>query len=270
MNIKSIISEIDDEMKGTFETQETLEPNFWPFEKKLRPSIRKRLMEIAQDFYNSLEINAELKDVTFTGSLANYNWSKHSDIDLHLIVNYKDVEGDPELVRDYFNAKKSIWNRTHDIFIDGYEVEVYVQDEAEPHTSSGVYSVANDEWIIEPDRVEPTFDWSDITKKAEGLMDQIDRALILFRNKKYTDALSYIDKLKQKIRKFRKAGLDRAGEYSSENIAFKILRRNNYLQKLSSLKHMAYDKLMSRTSDGLITVKLSEAVNINKWKEFIK
>ena len=268
MNIKSIISEIDDEMKGTFETQETLEPNFWPFNKKLRPSIRKRLMEIAQDFYDSLEIDAELKDVTFTGSLANYNWSKYSDIDLHLIVDYKDVEGDPELVKDYFNAKKSNWNRTHDIFIDGYEVEVYVQDENEPHTSTGVYSVMNDEWIVEPDRAEPTFDWSDITKKAEGLMDQIDRALELFRQKKYTDALNYIGKLKEKIRKFRKAGLDRAGEFSSENIAFKILRRNNYLEKLSNLKHMAYDKLMSKTSDGLIRVKINETVQ--NWKEFIK
>jgi hypothetical protein len=75
MNIKSILNELDDELKGTFHTQETLEPKIWPFDKKLRPSIRKRLMEIAQDFYNSLETDAELKDVTFTGSLANYNWS---------------------------------------------------------------------------------------------------------------------------------------------------------------------------------------------------
>ena len=29
MNIKELMSEIDDELKGTFETQETLEPNFW-------------------------------------------------------------------------------------------------------------------------------------------------------------------------------------------------------------------------------------------------
>ena len=78
MNIKSILNELDDELKGTFHTQETLEPKIWPLDKKLRPSTRKRLMEIAQDFYNSLETDAELKDVTFTGSLANYNWSKYS------------------------------------------------------------------------------------------------------------------------------------------------------------------------------------------------
>jgi hypothetical protein len=151
--------------------------------------------------------------------------------------------------------------------IDGYEVEVYVQDENEPHTSTGVYSVMNDEWLTEPDRVEAKLQWEDITKKAEGLMDQIDRAKELYKKKKYMDSLQYIDKLKEKIRKFRKAGLDRAGEFSSENIAFKVLRRNGYLETLSSLKHMAYDRLMSRTSDGLIKIKLSETVKT--WKEFI-
>tara|TARA_B100000131_G_scaffold159372_3_gene154433 strand:- start:547 stop:1356 length:810 start_codon:yes stop_codon:yes gene_type:complete len=267
MNFKAFMNEIDDELKGTFNTQETLEPNFWPLGKKLRPSIRKRLIEIAQDFYDSLEIDAELKDITFTGSLANYNWSPHSDVDLHLIVDYKDVEADPELAKDYFNAKKSLWNRIHDILIDGYEVEVYVQDDNEPHMSTGVYSIMNDEWLTEPNRVEPSFDWNDITKKAEGIMDQVERAVDIYKDRKYSDALQYIEKLKEKIRKFRKAGLDRAGEFSSENIAFKVLRRNGYLEKLSNLKHMAYDRLMSKKSDGLIRIKLSESVK--SWKEFL-
>lgn len=268
MNFKEFMNEIDDELKGTFNTQETLEPNFWPLGKKLRPSIRKRLIEIAQDFYDSLEIDAELKDITFTGSLANYNWSPHSDVDLHLIVDYKDVEADPELAKDYFNAKKSLWNRIHDIYIDGFEVEVYVQDENEPHMSTGVYSIMNDEWLTEPNRVEPSFDWDDIVKKADGIMDQIERAVDIYKDRKYSDALQYIEKLREKIRKFRKAGLDRSGEFSSENIAFKVLRRNGYLEKLSNLKHMAYDRLMSRKSDGLIRIKLSETVK--SWKEYIK
>ena len=216
---------------------------------------------------DSLEIDAELKDITFTGSLANYNWSPHSDVDLHLIVDYKDVEADPELAKDYFNAKKSLWNRIHDIYIDGFEVEVYVQDENEPHMSTGVYSIMNDEWLTEPNRVEPSFDWDDIVKKADGIMDQVERAVDIYKDRKYSDALQYIDKLREKIRKFRKAGLDRSGEFSSENIAFKVLRRNGYLEKLSNLKHMAYDRLMSKKSDGLIRIKLSESVK--SWKEFL-
>ena len=74
--------------------------------------------------------------------------------------------------------------------IDGYEVEVYVQDDNEPHTSTGVYSILNNEWLTEPDRVEAKLQWEDITKKAESLMDQIDRAKELYKQNKYTDALS--------------------------------------------------------------------------------
>ena len=142
-----------------------------------------------------------------------------------------------------------------------------MQDEKEPHISSGVYSVLNDEWIVKPSRKFTTFDWEDITKKAYGLMDQIDRAMTLHKDKKYRDALNYIDKLKEKIRKFRKTGLDRAGEFSSENIAFKVLRRNGYLETLSNLKHTTYDKIMSMGSDGLIKIKLAESVK--GWKDFL-
>jgi hypothetical protein len=264
----NIIKEIEYELQSSFLLNKNLEPTFWPLDDKLNPAIRKKLIKIAKDFFDGLDVNgAELKDITFTGSLANYNWSPYSDIDLHLIVDFKDVNDDIELVREYFNAKKSLWNRIHDIHIDGYEVEVYVQNEKEPHISSGVYSVLNDEWIIKPSLKKATFDWADIAKKTEGLMDQIDRAKALYMDKKYRDALNYIDKLKEKIRKFRKSGLDRSGEFSSENIAFKVLRRNGYLETLSSLKHMTYDRMMSSESDGLIRIKISESVK--KWKDFL-
>ena len=59
-----------------------------------------------------------------TGSLANYNWSKFSDIDLHIIVNYEDIDDNSELVKDYVTAKRIVWNDTHDIKIYGFEVEV--------------------------------------------------------------------------------------------------------------------------------------------------
>ena len=264
----NIIKEIEYELQSSFLINKDLESTFWPLDNKLNPSIRKKLIQIAKDFFDGLDLNgAELKDITFTGSLANYNWSPYSDIDLHLIVDFKEVNDDVELVKEYFNAKKSIWNRIHDIYIDGYEVEIYVQDEKEPHISSGVYSVLNDEWIVKPSRKFTTFDWEDITKKAYGLMDQIDRAMTLHKDKKYRDALNYIDKLKEKIRKFRKTGLDRAGEFSSENIAFKVLRRNGYLETLSNLKHTTYDKMMSMGSDGLIKIKLAESVK--GWKDFL-
>ena len=40
-------------------------------------------MEIANDFIDGLPFNVTIQDVRFTGSLANYNWSKYSDIDYY-------------------------------------------------------------------------------------------------------------------------------------------------------------------------------------------
>ena len=45
--------------------------------------------------------------------------------------------------------------------------------------------------------------------------------------------------------KMRKTGLETIGAYSVENLAFKVLRRNDYLEKLSNAKRKAYDKMLS-------------------------
>jgi len=82
-------------------------------------------------------------------------------------------------------------------------------------------------------------------------MDQIDRALELYDRERYQEALDRAEMLREKIRKFRQSGLESGGEYSIENIAFKALRRNEYLLKLSELKRDAYDKLMS-IEEGVI------------------
>jgi hypothetical protein len=204
------------------------------------------LIAIANDFWNSLEVgDAEYDDITFTGSLAAHNYSQFSDVDLHILVDFSDIDDKTDLVREYFNAMKSIWNRLHDILIKGYEVEIYVQDVNDPHEAQGLYSISNDEWIKKPVLDKQDFDKDNVKKKAAGLMDQIDRLQPLIDEGKYEEAEKYADKLKEKIRKMRKTGLETVGAYSVENLAFKVLRRNDYLGKLSDAKREAYDKMQS-------------------------
>jgi len=81
--------------------------------------------------------------------------------------------------------------------------------------------------------------------KAQAIEHQIDRVVDLYEEGKYKEAIDRAEKLKEKIRKLRQSGLDDIGEYSVENLAFKTLRRNGYLGKLSDAKTDAYDKLMS-------------------------
>ena len=249
-NLKKFVNEQndpDDVDLSSFEFHDELNKDFWNQEDdKLDPEIRQKLIAIANDFWNSLEVgDAEYDDITFTGSLAAHNYSKFSDVDLHILVDFSDVDDKTDLVREYFNAMKSIWNRLHDILIKGYEVEIYVQDVNDPHEAQGLYSISNDEWIKKPVLDKQDFDKDNVKKKAAGLMDQIDRLQPLIDDGKYEEAEKYADKLKEKIRKMRKTGLETVGAYSVENLAFKVLRRNDYLGKLSDAKREAYDKMQS-------------------------
>jgi hypothetical protein len=209
--------EIKIKVPFSFEPHSELNKDFWNQpEEKLDPEIRQKLLEIAQDFIDGSEAaGAPLKDITFTG------------------------------VRAYFQAAKSVWNNTHDIEMLGYEVEIYGQDVKDPHTASGLYSVLNDEWIVKPDRQDPQIDHRDVEMKARDIEKQIDEVVELYEQDKYEEAIKQADRLKEKIRRFRKAGLEDVGEYSVENLAFKTLRRNGYLGILSDTKTNAYDKMMS-------------------------
>jgi len=217
---------------------------------KLKNKVKEKLLEVANNFWRSLEVeNIDIEDIVVTGSIANYNWTDFSDIDLHIIVDSSEIPFDKDLVGDFFRAKSGMWNRKHDIFMAGHQVEVYIQDSSEAHYSTGVYSVQNDQWITEP--VPPNssgkveIDNNSVLKKAEALADQIERAEDFLKEKNYALAYEFSEKLKEKIRNFRKSGLEKGGEYSDENLAFKILRNSEYLSLLDGIYIDSYDKMMS-------------------------
>ena len=226
--------------------KEDLDRDVWNDKDQLRPEIRERLLAIANDFWASQDLeHVKIKDIIFTGSLANYNWSKFSDIDLHIVIDYTDVNDDAEMVRKYFNSIKSAWNRDHDIRIKDYEVEMYVQDYLEPHIATGIYSVTEDKWIKKPSKHNPEIDYKCVSTKANCLMDEIDEIQKDYDNEKYEEAYEKTQLLKEKIRNMRKSGLETGGAFSIENLAFKVLRRNEYLNKLNDIKLMAYDQMKS-------------------------
>ena len=231
---------------GGLESKKTLNPIFWENQNHLNDDIANRLYKIAKNFFKNLGLDwSKVKDVTMTGSLANFNWSEYSDIYLHILVDLNDFSEDEEMLKDYFRGASSLWNKAHDIRIKGHEVEIYIQDYKEPHHSTGVYSIKDDKWDTRPSRYTAKIDYKNVQKKAAKLMDEIDEVYEMYAHKDYKRAHDEAERLKERIRNFRQAGLEKGGAYSVENLAFKVLRRNEYLQKLSSLKILAYDKLMS-------------------------
>lgn len=235
------VAQSDFEPIESFYIKNALNPKVWN-EFKLKSEIRDQLLTIANDFYDSVELKVDILDITLTGSLANYNWSdKYSDFDLHIIINYEDIEGDNDLIVDYLDKVKKVWNDTYDIFISGYEVELYIQDVNEKHTASGLYSVLNDRWIVKPEKNDFIPDDKKIREKSKSIMIQIDNLEMESNKISYDKFKEKFKKIWNKIKKHRKSGLDsESGEFSLGNLVFKLLRRNGYIEKMLNIKKEAY------------------------------
>lgn len=218
----------------SFKVRDTLAP-IWD-NNKLLPQIKEKLLNIANSFYKTLNINVPYEDVILLGSLANYNWNeKYSDFDLHILIDFSKVNEDVELVRNYFNAAKVNWNKEHDIKISGFEVEVYCQDIDEKNSSGGVYSVLNDIWIKTPVRNEQFIDEVLIETKLKKYMDIIDDLSHRLKFKADDEILEEINTVWKKIKQGRQIGLSEFGENAVENLVFKALRRNGYIGKIIDL-----------------------------------
>ena len=214
-----------------------LNPNVWDG-LKLKPEIKEKLLQIGKDFYTDTETDAPLKDILFVGSLANFNWSDTSDFDVHVVIDFKDVDENVELVEKLVNALKSKWNDEHDIHLKGHNVEVYIQDITKENRSSGVYSLIQDKWLSEPQKENVLIDKEKIQQKYNDYVRKINSGI------KAQD----IEKLKTIVKDvydMRQSGLDKSGELSTENLVFKILRSRNYIEKLKTEINKLYDKAQS-------------------------
>jgi hypothetical protein len=189
---------------------------------KLKPNVRDALLKIADHFEKFIGVDLPVVDYTITGSSANYSWTQFSDLDLHLVVR-GDVS---EEARELYSAKKTLWGEQHDITVKGIPVECYVQGLNEPHHSTGVYSIVRKKWLVTPQKKKPKVDDVAVIKKREALLHDVHTALL-------NPSLDKLNAIKEKITTMRRAGLERAGEWSTENLVFKDLRNLGVIEQLT-------------------------------------
>jgi len=229
-------------IKLHLEYHDTLNPKLWD-EFVLKPDVKEKLKEITNAFLSKVKIEKKyVTDVIITGSNCNYNWSKLSDIDLHVVVDYNQICDNCGVdIDDCYRAKKSNWNDNHDIKIKGIDVELYIQSSDENFSSNaGIYSLAKDKWVRYPVKEEKlVYDKKEIKKKAKRWMDLIDDLI----DNDVDDKV--INNVKEKLRKLRQIAIARGGEFSLENMVFKTLRNNGYLDKLEEYKNDKENKELS-------------------------
>jgi hypothetical protein len=214
---------LDNIVSSAVKFHDRLNPHLWNG-RELDPKVRYKLLKIAKHFIEFINIpNIRLKDVTLSGSNAAYTYTEHSDIDLHIVV---DIPGSAEFhLKPLFDAKKNQYNFNHDVKIHGIDVEVYVQPSTDKHHSAGIYSILDNKWLSTPTAVKVNIDDDDVGLKVKNYLNKIKLAL---RSKD----INVANTIKDELNKLRKSGLEREGEFSVENIAFKVLRVKGYIDQL--------------------------------------
>ena len=140
----------------------------------MNSEVRDSLLEIAQDFIEHIGIKSfDVKDITISGSNAAYTYTRHSDLDLHILVDMKQFKDD-DVYRELFDAKKVVYNDQHNIKIHDIDVELYVQDSNQPHVTLGEYSIVNDKWTRIPTKDRANFNQRETKSKYEKLLDFIN------------------------------------------------------------------------------------------------
>jgi predicted nucleotidyltransferase len=245
-----------------------LSGKIWLKDGILKPELKEKMIILGKEFYSTLKLPYPIKDILFTGSLANYNWTSHSDVDIHVLF---DAGGEnDEFLTEYIQAKKDNWLETHDISLYGFPVELFAKgvDEVQ-HKGKAIYSLLKNDWIKKPSKKNVKIDSDAIRKKAANLMNQIDDISTISNDEiRFKKA----EKLKNKIKKMRAAGLENGGEFATENLVFKTLRNNGYAEKLGDIKTSAFDKQMSLNENKNRPVEYGVLMlnfNIPNWKEII-
>lgn len=240
--LKEVV-EADNVDVSSIQQHDELNQLIWESDNKLKNDVRKALLMNAKRFIEFCDVNhLTFSDIILTGSMANYNYSENSDLDVHIILDFNQISENKDFVGDFFRLKKALWAETLPIQIKGHDVEMYLQDSAEPHHSSGTYSLVKNDWVRKPTKKIVNVDSANVQLKAATLMNAIDD---LESMKNSDDFMDRHEQLKEKIKKLRQSGLDSKGEYSSENLAFKVLRNTGYLGKMVDMKNEYLTKELS-------------------------
>lgn len=225
--------------RGTFledKTEAELNPKLFDGI-SLKEDVRKALLEIAIKFAKYVNSPFSPVDIYFTGSCANYNYNDASDIDLHLVYDYEEAGVNENIFSKFLIEAKNNFNRKYKIKIKGIPVELGYENVAKPLASTGVYSLLNDKWVVEPKYKNVEYQgvdgalYDDIVAKIREILTTGDTELM-------RELIHFLSEV-------RKDSLAKSGEFGIGNLLFKKLRADGYLDLLRTIYYDMESKELS-------------------------
>lgn len=229
------------------EKHEKLNPKLFTKDEVLKDRVHDKMLEIVEEFLKNLkeqDIKIKVKDILLVGSNANYNYTKDSDIDLHIITRAKDANYEPEVAAALYGAYRLLFNKRFDISIFDIPLEVYVETDDTPRNSNGVYSIKKNKWVKKPVAEEiPEYDKEALKKLTDKWETKCKELLNDAKNGKLKNE-DKVTKLIEDIYEMRKKGVAKS-EYDVENLTFKEIRNHGYLDKLKDTRNELISKRLS-------------------------
>ena len=230
------------------EKHNTLNSKLFTKDEILKDKVRDKMLEIVDEFLVDLkeqDIKIKVDDIIFIGSNASYNYTKDSDIDLHILANAKATDYDPEIAAALYGAYRTIFNKNLDITLYDIPLEIFVETEDSARVSNGVYSVKKNKWIKKPVIEEiPEYDTEALDKLVDKWETKCKELIDDIKADKLDDEKKVVTLLEDIYEKLRKKGISK-GEYSVENLTFKELRNKGYLDQLKEYKNELVSKRLS-------------------------
>ena len=221
-----------------------LNPAIWD-NGMLKPEIKEKILALVEEFQSTLDVPLHVLDIEIVGSNASYNYTDKSDVDVHIITNFDDYGYPQEFIQAAMNSFKANFNKAYDVDYKGFNVELYVENVNSTPTTNGVYSVIQDKWIKEP-------------QKLEAIEVELEPALTEYRQKidsaLKSGSAEEINAIIDELYVMRRNSLLVDGETGAGNLIFKQIRNDGLLDGLKNKK-------VELRSNELSVESLKEDVN---------
>lgn len=249
------------------EKHNTLNSKLFTKEELLKDKVRDKMLEIVDEFLADLkeqDIKIKVDDVLFIGSNASYNYTKDSDIDLHILTNTTSTSYGKEVAAALYSAYRSLFNKNLDIEFFDIPVEIFVETEDSARVSNGIYSVKKNKWLRQPVQEEiPEYDTKALAELVAQWETKCKDLIEDIKADKLKDEKRVVKLLEDIYDKLRKKGISK-GEYSIENLAFKELRNKGYLDQLKDHRNELVSKRLS------LEEKLDRQVRVDVYNKIMQ